>query len=66
MPCAGGLRPSGDRSACVPCRDPPVLAAGSAAPARCDCDLAGGVCLPANLGVPPERYAPSSADEVRR
>ena len=63
MACAAGLRPSMDRSACVPCRDHPVLASGE--DAKCECDAyAGGICLPANLGIPPERYTPSASDEI--
>ena len=74
VPCADGLRPSNDRSACVPCRYHPVLASatpgggpggGSGGGGKCDCDLsAGGICLPANLEIPPDRYTPSARDEV--
>ena len=70
--CAGGFRPSPDGSACVPCRDQPVLAPatpgeGGSSGAKCECDAyAGGVCLPANLEIPPERYTPSASDEIAR
>ena len=30
----------------------------------CNCTLVSGVCLPPNLEVPPNRYVPSSRDEV--
>ena len=73
MRCADGLRPSNDGSACVPCRDHPVLApvtpggglGESGGGDVCDCAVyAGGICLPANLGIPPERYTPSASDEI--
>ena len=64
--CADGLKPSNDRSICVPCRDHPILApATPGGGAQCECDAsAGGICLPANLEIPPERYTPSDRDEI--
>lgn len=61
LSCSPGTRPSPDRSACLPCRHPPVLE--DTPLTDCNCSLSGGVCLPVNLGIL-DKYSPSSKDEI--